>query len=481
MKIKFIFLQFCSLLLLASCKKENLTENNHSTKEISETNVSTYRVYMTVYKLEQVANETFNYEISAWVANNTDSTTALLLPANLRINFTIEMGNSSVQRSIILKKGTYISRQFVTLKAPVTITGNFTAPDSYNGSQIIFNGSFTEKVYQLQPIQVAGTGFADANGKHFIPWGVNYTNTNQLRLIDDNWMEDSVWSIILQDFREMKALNMNLIRIHLQYNKFMLNTTTPNQESLNRLRELVAFAGTYGMYVDITGLCAYILEDSPPWYDALDEAGRWATQAVCWKSVAQAVSEYNNVFVYNLMNEPITPTKRVDTWVVGEPFGGYYFVQYLTQTPRGRTWETVTRSWSTTLKNAIHEADNRTPISIGFIGLGVIAKFNDILDYNSMHIYPEAGKVNEAIAIVENNQTSKPLIIEETNWFAGYDDMRTFINTTMNENLTAGYLSHYHGETIAELEKKTDLLSAIQREWYKIFCFELNPNAKKPY
>lgn len=481
MKYSFFCLRFCLILLVVSCKKENQIQSNHTHEVLNEVTVSMYRVYMSVHKLETVATGTNNYEISAWVSDDADSTTALLLPANLRVNFTIKMGNSTVQRSIVLKKGTYISRQYATLKAPVSITGNFTVPDNYNGSPIVFNGSFTEQVYQLQPIHVAGTGFADATGKPFIPWGVNYTNTNQLRLMDDNWQEDSTWQIILEDFREMKALNLNVIRIHLQYNKFMLNTTTPNQASLNRLKELVAFAGIYGLYVDITGLCAYILEDSPAWYDALNEEGRWATQAICWKSIAQAVGNYSNVFVYNLMNEPVTPNKIVDTWVVGEPFGGYYFVQYLTQTPNGRTWETVTRSWSSTLKNAIREADTRTPVTIGFIGLGVTAKFNDILDYNSIHIYPDAGKVNEAIAIVEGNQTSKPLVIEETNWFAGYDDMRTFINTTMNENLTAGYLSHYHGETIAELEKKTDLLSAIQREWYKIYCFELNPTAKKPY
>lgn len=476
---RYSVLLLCSFIIF-SCQKDLPLTESTAANNTSFANAGAYKIYASVYKLDAVGDGRYNYEINVWVSDGNDSATALPLPGNLRVNLTIQAGSKTIQYSTVLKKGSYITHEYIKLRGPVSVSGNSTVPDAYNGRPILFASTAKEKIYNLLPVQVAGEGFIDASGKTIIPWGVNYTNTNQLRLVDDNWLVDSTWEIIKQDFREMKALEMNVIRIHLQYNRFMLNTATPNQAYLNRLKELADFSAVYGMYLDVTGLGAYILEDAPTWYDALNEDDRWATQAVFWKAVAQTLAPCNNIFDYNLMNEPVTPSKAVNTWVAGEPFGGYYFVQYLTQTPRGRTWETVTRSWTDILKAAIREVDTHTPITIGFIGLGNISKFNERLDYNSIHIYPEDGKIDEAVAIIQSNQTNEPLVVEETNWFGGFDNMRNFIHTTMDGGLTAGYLSHYHGETIAELEKKTDLLSAIQREWYAIFCFELNPNHSKP-
>ncbi|MBS1730863.1 MAG: hypothetical protein JSS67_08810 [Bacteroidetes bacterium] len=152
----------------------------------------------------------------------------------------------------------------------------------------------------------------------------------------------------------------------------------------------------------------------------------------------------------------------------------------MTRTPAGRSWQTVTRSWITTLKNAIREEDSRTPVTIGFIALGVTTVFNDQLDYNSAHLYPEDGKMNAAFAFVSNNQTEKPLVIEETSWFAGFDNMENFINTTQSQNQTAGYLSHYMGQTIEQLILNGDLGSAILASWLQLFCYDLNPNYHKP-
>jgi len=479
--IRLSALAFFIAFLFQACKKDVAPPaqqaNTFSENKVA---VSAYTVHSAIRKLDLVKNNTYNYEIAFWVSAGDDSANAIQLTGGLVINYELTTGNKTTPQVFKLKKGSYVTRSFVTLKGPVSLTGISTTPSIFKGKPIIFNNTIIEQTYQLQPIHVQGKNFADANGNAFIPWGVNYTNTNELRLVDDNWYDPANWEIIKQDFREMKALGVNVIRIHLQYNRFMIDAETPNQQALSKLKEEIEFANTYGLYLDITGLCAYIKEDQPAWYDAMDEQSRWATQAVFWKAVAGVAKNYNNVFAYNLMNEPVTPSKNTNDWLPGQPYGGYYFVQNLTRTPNHRSWQTVTNSWITTLKTAIREEDTRTPVTIGFIGLGVTAVFNDQLDYNSAHVYPEKGKMQQSFDFVTNNQTEKPLVIEETNWFAGFDNMENFINTTQSQNQTAGYLSHYLGQTIEQLIENGDLGSAIQAEWYQLFCYELNPNYNRP-
>lgn len=480
--IRFNTLAFFLILFLQACKKDVVPlqeqpENNFLGNKIA---ANYYTVHTAIRKLDSVKNNTYNYEIAFWVSAGDDSANALQLNGGLVLNYELTTGNKTTSQVFKLKKGSYVTRSFVTLRGPVLITGKSTTPSSFRGKPIIFTSTTIEQTYNLQPIHVQGKNFADANGNAFIPWGVNYTNTDQLRLVDDNWNDPATWEIIKQDFREMKALGVNIIRIHLQYNRFMTDAVTSNQQALSRLKDEIEFANTYGLYLDITGLCAYIKEDQPAWYDDMDEQSRWATQAIFWKAVAGIAKNYNNVFAYNLMNEPVTPLRNTNDWLPGQPYGGYYFVQNLTRTPNHRSWQTVTSNWITTLKTAIREEDSRTPVTIGFIGLGVTAVFNDQLDYNSAHVYPEKGKMQQSFDYVTNNQTAEPLVIEETNWFAGFDNMENFINTTQSQNQTAGYLSHYLGQTIEQLIANGDLGSAIQAEWYQLFCYELNPNYNKP-
>lgn len=477
--LRYLLLTACTMLFF-SCKKESLNVIKSDVATEQQVAVSEYKVNAVVYKLDPVKNNSNNYEIAFWISADSDPATALKLEQDVNLSAQVRTGKKTSTQTFRLKKNSYVTRVFLRLPGAVSITGNSVSPSTYLGLPLYFNTTAKERTYQLSPVSVNGKGFIDAAGHPFIPWGVNYTNTNELRLIDDNWYDEKNWEIIKQDFREMKALGLNLIRIHLQYNRFMTDAETPDQRALARLAELIEFAGTYGLYLDITGLCSYIKEDSPAWYDQMNEEERWKTQSVFWKAVAAVGKNYNNVFAYNLMNEPVTPTKKTDIWLPGEDYGGYYFVQYITRTPRGRSWETVTRSWIETLKTAIRSEDSRTPLTVGFIALGVITKFNDLLDYNSAHLYPEEGKMNESFAFVNNNQTDRPLVIEETNWFAGFDNMENFITTTQSDNRTAGYLTHYHGETIKELNKKGDLGSAIQRDWYKLFCFDWSPIYRVP-
>lgn len=468
--IRLTTIAFFLAIFLQACKKDAVPPPQQDA----------YTVHTAIRKLDALKDKTSNYEIAFWLGTVADSANAIQLSDDLEITYEITTGNKTTTQVLKLKKDSYVTRNFVTLEGPVSLKGKSITPSSFMEKPIVFKSKNVEQLYHLQRIHVQGKNFADANGNAFIPWGVNYTNTDELRLVDDNWYDPATWEIIKQDFREMKALGVNIIRIHLQYNRFMTDAVTPNQQALSRLKDMIEFAGTYGLYLDITGLGAYIKEDQPAWYDAMDEPSRWATQAVFWKAIAGVAKNYNNIFDYNLINEPVTPSKNTNDWLIGQPYGGYYFVQNITRTPAGRSWKTVTHSWIETLKTAIREEDTRTPVTIGFIGLGVTAVFNDQLDYNSTHLYPDADKMQESFDYVTKNQTEKPLVIEETYWFGGFDNMKNFINTTQSQNQTAGYLSHYMGQTIEQLKANGDMGSAIQAQWLQLFCFELNPNYNRP-
>lgn len=91
--------------------------------------------------------------------------------------------------------------------------------------------------------------------------------------------------MIVEDFQEMKDLGATVVRIHLQFGKFMDSPDKPNQHSLQQLARLVALAEEVGLYLDLTGLGCYHKQDVPPWYDKLEEQDRWAAQAAFWEHV----------------------------------------------------------------------------------------------------------------------------------------------------------------------------------------------------
>src|SRR5262245_24433412 len=109
----------------------------------------------------------------------------------------------------------------------------------------------------------------------FRPWGLNYGNAG--RLIEDFWADD--WLSLEADFRAMKAIGTNVVRVHLQVGKFMTAVDRPDAAALERLGKLLALAEQTGLYLDLTGLGCYRKADIPPWYDVLSEADRWAVQA----------------------------------------------------------------------------------------------------------------------------------------------------------------------------------------------------------
>ena len=69
-------------------------------------------------------------------------------------------------------------------------------------------------------------GFVLDDGRPFVAWGFNYDHDEKGRLLEDYWGTE--WPKVEEDFREMKDLGANVVRIHLQLGKFMKQPEEPD-------------------------------------------------------------------------------------------------------------------------------------------------------------------------------------------------------------------------------------------------------------
>ncbi len=211
-----------------------------------------------------------------------------------------------------------------------------------------------------------GHGFAlEGDGRSFVAWGFNYDHDEKGRLLEDYWAAE--WPKVEEDFHEMRDLGANVVRIHLQFGKFMRQADTPNDVSLDRLARLVELAERVHLYLDLTGLACYHKADVPSWYDTLSEGDRWNVQARFWEAIAGRCAKSPAVFCYDLMNEPILPgDKKEKEWLTGE-LGGKYFVQRITLDLAGRAQQRVAKAWVDRLVTAIRNQDSRHLVTVGVI------------------------------------------------------------------------------------------------------------------
>lgn len=261
---------------------------------------------------------------------------------------------------------------------------------------------------RMKTIQVSGDqrGFVlKEDQSRFIAWGFNYDHDEQGRLLEDYW--DAQWPKVEEDFREMKQLGANVVRIHLQLGKFMQEPDRPNDAALDQLTRLVDLAERTQLYLDLTGLGCYHRKDVPPWYDGLSEKVRWDVQARFWEAVAGRCAKSPAIFCYDLMNEPILAgaAKKETEWLAGD-FAGKHFVQRITLDLAGRAREQVAKAWVDKLVTAIRKHDDLHMITVGVIPwvhtwpkakpLFYSEQVSENLDFASVHFYPERGEVNKA-------------------------------------------------------------------------------------
>ena len=323
-----------------------------------------------------------------------------------------------------------------------------------------------------------GTSFVRGDsGGVFLAWGVNYDHDGAGRLLEEYWIEE--WPTVVEDFREIKGLGANVIRIHLQVASFMRGPKDVRDKSLQRLRKLVRLAEETGLYLDLTGLSCY--HEHPEWYRKLGESQRWDVQARFWEAVARACAASPAVFCYDLMNEPILPgAKKPETeWLTGK-LAGMYFVQRITLDLGERTRQTVARAWVNQLVAAIRKHDDRHLITVGVIPWAMVfpkakplfysQQVGDKLDFVSAHFYPERGKVSEALEALSVYAVGKPLVIEEIFPLkCGIDELDRFIEGSRRH--TSGWMSFYWGTTIDEYaaKKTPSLADVLTRKWLEHF------------
>jgi len=324
-----------------------------------------------------------------------------------------------------------------------------------------------------------GTGFVRADsGRRFVAWGFNYDHDRDHRLIEAYW--DRQWPTVVEDFGEIKELGANVVRIHLQVERFMNGPAEPNEAALAQLAQLVKLAEETGLYLDVTGLACYLKKNVPAWYDALDEAGRWEVQGRFWEAVAKTCAESPAIFCYDLMNEPVLPGagQEETEWLVGE-FGGMNFVQRITLDLAGRTRKQVARAWVDKLVTAIRKHDQRHMITVGVIpwaltfpGAKPLFYSDEVgrnLDFVSVHFYPKRDEIDKALAALAVYEVGKPLVIEETFPLnCGIDQFKVFVDES--RDIADGYIGFYWGQTIDECrQQKGDIGAAITAEWLEYF------------
>jgi hypothetical protein len=317
----------------------------------------------------------------------------------------------------------------------------------------------------------------DPPGGRFTPWGFNYDHDERGRLLEDYWGPE--WAKVEKDFAAMRQLGANVVRVHLQLGKFMDGPDRPNGRALDRLGDLLKLAERERLYLDVTGLGCYHRKDVPAWYDTLPEDGRWGVQARFWEAVAGRCARSPAVFCYDLMNEPVVPggRRRDGDWL-GPPFTGKHFVQFITLDQAGRPRPDVAARWVRVLAAAIRAVDRRHLITVGLVdwsldrpGLTsgfVPGKVAADLDFVSVHLYPERGKVDEALRTLSGFAVGKPVVIEETFPLkCSMPEFEEFIDRSGRH--ACGWLGFFWGQTPGELRGTKKVGDALLLGWLEFF------------
>ena len=317
------------------------------------------------------------------------------------------------------------------------------------------------------------TGFVTDADQRFVPWGVNYDHDDQGRLIEDYWQAE--WPLVETHFAAIRDLKANVVRIHLQFGKFMETATRPNREAHKQLSRLLELAERTNLYLDLTGLGCYHKRDVPAWYDELTEPERWEAQANFWQAVAETCKDSPAIFCYDLMNEPVSPAGRgKSTDWLGPAFAGKHFVQRISLDQNDRPRPQIAVAWIQQLTKAIRKVDQRHLVTVGLVDWsldrpGLTSGFVphvvvEHVDFLCIHLYPEKGKLDEALKTLAGFSVGKPVIIEETFPLkCSSAELADFIQQSRKS--ATGWISFYWGKPLEELRKSPQIGDAILADW----------------
>ncbi|MGA3238292.1 MAG: cellulase family glycosylhydrolase [Bryobacteraceae bacterium] len=326
-----------------------------------------------------------------------------------------------------------------------------------------------------------GAGFVlTPSGAPFTPWGFNQDRDYQHRLLEDYWSAE--WPTVERDFREMRKLGANLVRIDLQFASFMDAPGKPNAANLARLEKLVQLAEGLGLYLDITGLGSYREKDVPAWYGAMPEGAHWAAQAQFWEAIAKTCAGRPGVFAYNLMNEPVVSSDRrlPGAWLHPSELGGLHYLEYINLDPAGRKRTEIAQRWIRQMTLAIRKYDARSMVTVGMVLLNLRkpeeeagfppSKIAPELDFLAIHMYPEKDKLDTAIETLTRYRKAagKPVLIEETYPLrCSVPELRAFIERS--RSIASGYPGFYWGQTPEQLKDSTKPGDLRTLRWLELF------------
>lgn len=310
-----------------------------------------------------------------------------------------------------------------------------------------------------------------SGGRSFHPWGLNYDRDHRMRLLEDYWEKD--WPTVAADFAEMKRLNANVVRIHLQIAKFMDAPDRPNPRALAQLQKLLQLASDTGLYLDLTGLACYRRADVPDWYTHLDEAARWQTQANFWSAIAKTCAKHPAVFCYDLVNEPSVPRdpRKANDWLAGD-LAGFTYCQVITLDPKGRDRTQLAIDWVKKMTAAIRREDDQTLITLGLLpfpqGTGFDASaLAPHLDFIAVHYYPKKGKLDDQAQFLRKFATAKPLVVEEIFPLeCSTADLGEFIKKCP---FVSGWVGFYWGQIPKDQPEPHLVGDALINNWLKFF------------
>lgn len=316
-----------------------------------------------------------------------------------------------------------------------------------------------------------------SSGKAFVPRGFNYDRDYSGRLLEDYW--EAEWPTVQEDFTEMKAMGANVVRIHLQFGRFMQSPYKADEKALDRLERLVSLAASLALYLDITGLACYKKEHIPDWYDGLSEKDRWRAQTVFWEAIAARCADHPGVFCYDIMNEPVVPSGRRESgdWLTGE-LAGFYYVQFISLDQPDRPRTDIARDWLKTMAAAIRKHDKRHLVTVGMLpwnsadprpSSGFEPKtVAPEVDFLCVHIYPKGSKVQESVNMLKGFSVGKPVVIEETfPMHCSVPELREFLSKS--DEHAAGWIGFYWGKTAEEYRKSGTISDAIMLGWLELF------------
>jgi len=282
-----------------------------------------------------------------------------------------------------------------------------------------------EKIH-CEPIRVAAQQpvFVGAStGRRFFPVGFNYDHDEFFRLIEDYWHDE--WDKVAKDFTAMRLLGANVIRLHLQFGKFVPSPGVASERELVQLDRVVELARELGLYLDIVGLACYHDWDTPDWYRRMDAPERWAQQAFFWDTLAARYAGEPEIFCFDLMNEPVVPGRKRDSgaWL-GAEFAGKTYIQFIVLDGTAQRREQIALDWLQTLLRPVRERDPQRLVTIGLVDWSlpkssiksgffpkIIAPY---IDFISVHLYPESGRLERSLKTLDGFCVGKPVVIDET-------------------------------------------------------------------